>query len=341
MKASRIKPVMRTLRTGLVFALASCAMASWAEEEEIMFNGICDASAAVALGPDTFVVADDEKSDALLVYKTSGGPPIGKRDLPKELVEDDGEADLEGAARVGSDTYWISSHGSHTKPKKAKARRQFFATDASFKPVGKSYRDLVDQFLKQSWAKDYKLEEAIKKDPEEDGLNIEGLAAWGGGVLIGLRSPLKEDRMAIAIPLENPLEVVKGIAPPRLGKPLEFDLEGLGIRSMEKVGEVYWIVGGPKGKEKGKDKNKNKTADKGSAFKLFSWSGRRDDQPKLNRDLPEGLNFEALFEMNGRLWALADDGEVKKNSTECKKLTEMERQFRGLSIEPKPITKKP
>jgi hypothetical protein len=243
------------------------------------------------------------------------------------------EADLEGSAKLGSEIYWISSHGFHKNKEKKEMRRQFFATDASFNLVGKSYQGMVEQILNQPWAKKYELREAVEKKPEEDGLNIEALAAWGAdGVLIGLRSPLSHHK-AIAIPLENPREVVNGTAPPRLAEPLEFDLKGLGIRSIEKVGDAYWIVGGPKGA--GEEETKKKSTAKKEAFKLFSWSGRRGDKPVFNKNLAKGMNFEALFEMNGKLWVLADDGQVKQNSIECKDLKEEERKFRGMPIKPK------
>lgn len=334
---SRIKSAIRILKTGLVPTFALCAMVSCAKaEESITFKEICDASTAIALGPDTFLVADDEKSDALRVYRASGGAPIEYKKLPEAWA--DKEADLEGSAKVGSEIYWISSHGFHKNKEKKEMRRQFFAIDASFNLVGKPYQGLVEQILNQPWAKKYKLEKAVEKKPEDDGLNVEALAAWGAdGVLIGLRSPLAHHK-AIAIPLENPRDVVNGTAPPRLGEPLEFDLDRLGIRSMEKVGDVYWIVGGPKGP--GEEKTKKKSTARKEAFKLFSWSGRLSDEPVFNRDLPEGMNFEALFEMNGKLWVLADDGQVKQKSTECKDLLEGEQQFRGLSIQPDPVARK-
>jgi hypothetical protein len=313
------KPLVRILRAGFVVAVAGWAVTPCAQaaDEIKTFNGICDASAAVALGPDTFVVADDE-SNVLRVYKASKAEPIESVDLGKKLGEK--EADLEGAARVGSLIYWVSSHGLNKEGEKKKSRFQFFALDDSRQMRGEPYHGLMEQILKQPWAGSLGLPEASTKAPEKKGLNIEALAAWGaGGVVIGLRSPVPNGK-AIAVPLENPQELLEG-KPPRFSQPLSLDLGGLGIRSMEKIGDRYWIVGGP--------------MVKGENFTLFSWNGKADDKPKLHHNLPKSLNVEALFEMGGKLWLLSDDGEnIVKGNTECKKLPQAERRFRAVSFNP-------
>src|SRR5437868_6072599 len=98
--------------TAVMFA----AVASWsavAMAHPMTYTGTCDASAAVALGDDAFLVADDE-TDVLHVYSRSRpGAPTQESDvLASFLTLNDGtkEADIEGAAWFGKRVYWIASH---------------------------------------------------------------------------------------------------------------------------------------------------------------------------------------------------------------------------------------
>ena len=70
----------------LVLALASTlALAPQdAHAQDAVYRGMCDASAAVALGADHFVVADDEHN-TLLVYRRGKQAPVGSVPLSKFL----------------------------------------------------------------------------------------------------------------------------------------------------------------------------------------------------------------------------------------------------------------
>jgi len=86
--------------------------ASAANAQEI-YRGMCDASAAVALGQGRFVVADDER-DVLLVYKRGQPEGVASVDLVDYLGNrkpngKNAEADIEGAAAIGQRIYWIAS----------------------------------------------------------------------------------------------------------------------------------------------------------------------------------------------------------------------------------------
>src|SRR5215211_1026049 len=86
-----------------------------AEKVPLVFTGMCDASAAAAIGPEHLVVADDEEN-LLRVYRRSGGEPVMNVDLRKYLSAGRGdEADLEGAAAMGNLVFWIGSHGRNAK----------------------------------------------------------------------------------------------------------------------------------------------------------------------------------------------------------------------------------
>src|SRR6185503_15218491 len=79
----------------------------------IIHTGMCDASAAVALGPDLFAVANDEDNAIRIYLAGKPGPPIQTVNLSTFLQfgRKSPELDLEGAARIGDRIYWITSHG--------------------------------------------------------------------------------------------------------------------------------------------------------------------------------------------------------------------------------------
>jgi Protein of unknown function (DUF3616) len=261
-------------------------------EKSAIYRGMCDASTAVPLDQEHFIVADDE----------------------------DKESDLEGAAVVGSRIYWISSHGTNKKGKVQDRRRRLFATDIvsgsppTVTPVGRSYNMLVDDLSTHPALQKYKLAKAAKLPPKSPGgLSIEGLASTpGGGLLIGFRNPVPKGK-ALIIPLENPDAVVRG-ARASLGKPMEVELHGQGIRSLERDGDSYLIVAGEVGS--------------GGLSKLYRWSGREEEDPKPIEGIDfSGFNPEALFLVPNRpeLQILSDDGKVEGDK--CG-----EKTFRSMTI---------
>lgn len=299
----------------------------------IVYRGMSDASAAVAVDHHTFIAADDE-TNALRVYRVAEpGPPVASHDLARflHIDPDHPEADIEGAARLGDRVYWITSHGRNKDGKPRPNRYRFFATAVRAAPagvevhgVGAPYGRLVEALVAAdaAWGLglarvtrlhggrlDEDTEEALA--PKEQGLNIEGLCPSPGGetLYLGLRNPqvLADDapgRRAVVIPLRNPAAVVETGAAPEFGAPLLWDLGGLGIRSMTCADrhEAVLIVAGPHDDRPG--------------FSLFRWSGRRDAPPvfvrRLDADGPP-WQPEALVAMpgSGRLLALSDDGGIR------------------------------
>jgi len=306
--------------------LASPALA----QAPTTYAGPCDASAAVGLGADHFVVANDEVN-TLAVYRRGQAGPVDELALDRFLGTAGGkESDIEGAAAIGDRIYWITSHGRNSKGRAEEGRYRFFATEirpgspATLKPVHIAYRKLLDDMIATEALAPYQLAAASRLAAEADGgLNIEGLAARrDGGLLIGFRNPLREGR-ALLIPFENPAEVVEHARHARFGPPIELDLGRRGVRSIELVGDVYYLVAGP-------------TADKGS-FALYRWSGRAGDpaQPLTGIDLAS-LRPEALFALPGntRLQLLSDDGGVRIGGRECKDFPKARQAFRSLVVEP-------
>lgn len=317
------------LALGFLAGTASAMMPTAAQEPPTSYGGPCDISAAVALDADHFVAANDEH-DTLYVYRRGQPRAVGSLDLAQFLGTRPGEeSDIEGAAIIGTRVYWITSHGRNSKGKEQKSRQRLFATDMlpgnppSLKTVGQPYSRLLRDLEDEPALKPYKLGDAARLAAEaEGGLNIEGLAATPDGqLLIGLRNPLPH-RRALIVPLANPAQVVDG-AQARLGAPIELDLGGRGIRSIERVGAAYLIVAGP-------------AADSGS-FALYRWSGQPGDTATPFAGIALGsLRPEALFAIphSDRVQLLSDDGGVKVGSVECKKLPAAQQAFRSLVVKP-------
>ena len=276
---------------------------------------MCDASAAAAIGPDLFVVANDERNQ-LKVYRRNHSVEEEEIDLSEFLdTKVDKESDLEGAATIGERIYWISSHGRNKKGKFQEGRHRFFATElrnGKLIPVGKPYTRLLDDMIAASQLQQYGLAEASARMPEEVGaFNIEGLSATPhGGVLIGLRNPAP-----LVIELLNPAQVIEG-EPAQLGQVVKLDLGGLAIRSMELVGEAYMIIAGPH-------------ADHGD-FALYRWSGQAQDRPvRLAHQDFDKVRPEALFAIPGtrQLQILSDDG-----GAHVKELAQAEQTFQSVTV---------
>lgn len=298
-------------------------IAAGAAAAQSTYDGLCDASAAVALDAHHFIVADDEHN-RLSLYKRGEARRVGELDLDTFLGARK-EADLEGAAQVGSRIYWIASHARNSAAKRRDDRHRFFATDVHGKtvdPVGHPYTALLTDLLAAPALAPLNLAEASRRAAEaEGGFNIEGLASTpDGSLLIALRNPIPQ-RKAIVIPLLNPAELAEGKGPARFGAVIRLDLGGRGVRSIERVGRGYVIVAGPPG-------------DSGS-FAVYRWSGSTGDAPTpIGLDLGT-LRPEALFAWpDGQLSLLSDDGGVLVGGKACKDVDKRKRAFRALDFRP-------
>lgn len=322
--------------SSLVLAVAAYPLSA----DEFRYRGTCDASAAVALGADHFIVADDER-DVLMIYRRDKPEPEASVDVTGYLsgqIPDSKskETDLEGAARIDHLIYWI---GSHSRNKRE--RQRLFATTIieseavpTVKPLSAPpYTDLLHDLLAEPKFAALHLDKAAKKhDPEEKGaVNIEGLAATPDGhLLIGFRNPLygmgkKSRRKAIVIPIINPRAVVERGEKPVFGNALFLNLGGRGIRSIERVGDRYLIIAGPfdSGKRDGKD------------FTLYAWNGKRNGDPLPLRHDFGTLNPETVFALPGgnKIQILSDDGDAKVEGRKCKsdEVPASEKSFRSIT----------
>ena len=277
--------------------------------EVTRYLGMCEASGAVALGADRFVVANDEDND-LRVYSRQKPEPLATLALSPTVANLEKKADIEGATAVGDRIYWIASHSRNSEGEKKEGRHRLFAVqiaDKDGKPsmtsVGRPYTTLLADLGKDSRFDELHLDEAAKLAAEaEGGLNIEGLSATPQGeLLIGFRNPLRGGK-ALVVQLRNPADVLQGGAA-SFGPPLKLDLGGLGIRSLEysPARDAYVVMAGPAGGGAG-------------AFRAFQWSGppAGDPVPLAAVDL-SGLVPEAFFfvdEAGNEIQVLSDDGDT-------------------------------
>lgn len=298
--------------------------------------GMCDASAAIALDSDHFVVANDE-DNILRVYRTNtSGKHIDKIELfdyfDNNPESEDNEADIEGAALLGDTIYWITSHARDKDGVFKPERHNFFAnkivitgSTITANQVGRSYSNLLDDMLADGQFDQYNLRQAALLAPKEKGgLNIEGLTATPDGrLLIGFRNPIRDGK-ALLVPLHNPAEIVNGDQPV-FGPPIELDLSGLGVRSIEYWAkrECYLIIAG--------------SYESGGEFRLYQWSGRPAEAPVhlTNVDL-SGLNPEVVLiypDIDHKIQILSDDGSVELHGEECKDLDDDdEKCFRSVWV---------
>lgn len=297
--------------------------------DPVIYRGLCDASAVVQLG-EHIVVATDETNDAghnvLWIYRL--GEPDGHTvDLTAALGAQQAEADLEGVADIGGRLFWIGSHGANAKGKAKPARRVLFATDVQMfangprlSVVGHAYRRLLDDLAADARYAAFDLLGAAARAPETDnGLSIEGLAATGGTLLVGLRGPLFDGR-ALIVRLLNPQDVITGAAG-CFGEPLLLDLGGRGIRSLDERPDSHMaiVAGDPGG---------------AGRFALFDWDGTAV-RPGRDLDLgdcrPEGLSVAA----DGGLMFVSDDGDARAGcGAPCKELPDAQKTFRLFRVPP-------
>jgi uncharacterized protein DUF3616 len=297
--------------------IALLAVFAASDARAMEYIGICEASAGAFIDGTHFAVASDE-TNTLQIYERGKPAPI-RNGVDMAGFTTFNKSDLEGAAAIGDRVYWISSHSFNSKGKDNDKRKVFFATRivlAQGKPptligVGQPAKSLRDPLAKVAGVA-----------PGE--LNIEALAATPeGGLLIGLRAPLRDGR-ALVIPFKNPAQVVDQGAQPEFGAPVPIDLKGNGLRSMDLLPgqpEQYIIVAGP-------------VADSADGFALFRWSG-----PKTNSDPVkiEGLNLtgikpEGAMVVPGQnvVQLLSDDGDICSDEDDPPN----KRKFRSIDVTP-------
>jgi len=336
---------------GALLVTMSLAPPLAAQTGLVRYSEICDASGAVALDGETFLVVSDEidrakgekkqnTGDTLVVYRRGTPAPIQKfplKDFLPDASGDNDEADLEGVARIGNTLYFIGSHARSRAGKGAlfapnrhvlfSAKLEPDAGKHKITPDGDApYRGLLADILASSdVAENLRVASTLAPDAP-GGFNIEGLAATpGNGLFIGLRSPLIDGK-ALVLSLEQPDKVLTG-APASFGATARLDLGRRGIRALHWTGNEVLIVAGPVGE--GKDPSF------GTDFALFRWSGKAGEAAtEIKNVAVNSLRPEAVFIFPGSKQGmlLSDDGteQVKDKDCKNKETARPDRSFRAL-----------
>ena len=295
------------------------------------YTHTCDASAAVALDADRFVVASDEDNVLRIYSRKRPGPPVSALDVSPflQLTGKSPEADLEGAARAGNRIFWISSHGTSASGKASPNRHRFFATDilttgeeTTLLPLGAPYRFLLRDLIREPGLSRFDFARAAETDPKKPGaLDIEGLCATAEGhLLIGFRTPIPGGK-ALLIPLLNPNAVLER-KPASFGEAILLDLDGLGIRSLDYHQGRYWIIAGH--------------YDNRTPARLYAWAGEHTKPRWLKEINLAGFNPEAMVpgeSSAGEFHIICDDGGVSIGGEDCKDLKDANlKRFRSFPV---------
>jgi Protein of unknown function (DUF3616) len=325
---------LAALGLGVAITVVLCVARAPVPVQYFDYHGMCEASAAVAVDANHFLVADDQDSTLRLYARGKPEPISPPRDLaealgvPKQFTGKDRKTDIEGAAAIGKRIYWITGHSERWR-----TQRLLFATDFvseggawDLKLVGTPYRDLREDLLGDKVTIGYIDNPELRDSDAENGFNIEGLAATPDGkLLIGLRNPVVKGK-ALVVRLDNPDDVLLKGAPPKFGKIIPLPLDGHGIRSIERVGDRYLIISGSVRDEPG--------------HSLYWWSGSREERPTVARHrigLPEDdFRPEALFAIpdTNKVQLLGDDGNVGTREAECRKAAQGDKKLRSIIITP-------
>lgn len=319
---------LRILAAGTVAALA-CHAAQVSSVTR--FLGMCDASGAVGITSNLFVICDDEDNRLRIYDVDRGGLPVRTFDPSAFLRVDprEPEVDLEGAARLGNRIYWITSHGRNKNAKYRESRLRLFATDIAqhatgptLNPTGRYYSHLLADVLADRRLRRFHLDASAQLPPKaRGGFNIEGLTATPDGKLMfGFRNPIPEGR-ALLVPILNPEQIIAGKVA-KLGDPILLNLHGRGIRAIALHQKRYVIIAG--------------SFDGSLHPRLYFWAGDDTEPERVDANLGS-LNPEALAVYPGRpgFQILSDDGTQLVDGIPCKDCKDKNlKSFRGLFILP-------
>jgi predicted extracellular nuclease len=277
-------------------------------------TGASDASTAIAIDNDFMLVADDEDQTIRVYDRNDSGLPLAQFDFTANLnLDGSSEVDIEGATRVGNRIYWQGSHGNNSSGADRPNRERIFSTDLSgtgaattLTFVG-SYPFLEDDLLAWDNNNGHGLganflglaasaaDGIIPESADGSGFNIEGLsmAPDGTTAYVGFRAPLLPTgnrTQALIVPVTNYTTIVDSSAATgsaTFGAPIQLDLSGRGIRSLECNANGCLIIAG--------------APDGSGNFAIFTWSGNPADAPELRAAdlaaLQSGGSFESIVEL--------------------------------------------
>jgi hypothetical protein len=288
--------------------------------------GASDGSTALALGTDFMFIGDDENQKIRLYRRSQSGLPISQFDMTSFLELPDVEAgqvrevDIEATTRVGDRLFWMGSHSHANIGETRTNRTRIWATDLSGADAASALTyvgrydnlkvDLIEWDKHNMHGKGtnyFGLEasdaEGVQpKAPDGSGFSIEGLAMMPGSTnaaFVAFRAPIipaANRNYALIVPVLNFTTLAISNGPPgsaSFGVPIEMDLYGRGIRSLEGNSNGYLIMAGPAGATPG---------DYPQDFKLYTWTGNPADQPQQRAADLAGLNPEGIAELPPTPW---------------------------------------
>ncbi|MFG1478660.1 DUF3616 domain-containing protein [Xanthobacter sp. V4C-4] len=277
------------MRIAILLLLSGTVAAAAAEPQR--YVGICEPSGGAFIDATHFAVASDE-SNVLRIYKRGSPDIVDSPNLTKFLDYD--KSDIEGAAVGDGVIYWTASQSENSNHRDGK-RKVVFKTaikagerSPTLEPVGVVREDLKADIVRLSGA-------------TAQTINVEGLAATpSGGLLFGLRNLV--DGKAVVVHLENADAVLAAQDNrPQFGETARLDLQGRGVRSLERVGERYLIVAG-------------KPEDQGFVgYALYWWDGTPQHAAEPWSRQPDfaGLDPEVAMPLPGGkiIQIISDDGD--------------------------------
>ena len=288
------------------------------------FYGSSDASAIAPAGEGFFFVADDEANILRLHNSALSGAPLYQVDATSMAGGKSGEEfDIEGASvsNDGKTIYWLTSLSNNKSGKEKKYRNRAFSTKisgtgANAKLTAGAYTTKMrDAMIAFGDANGWNFTASASYEDEMipkriDGFNIEGLTLvkGGGAAYIGFRAPCvplkgvtptsSNRKYAVMTKVNNFESMLSGSGEsstsPQYSAPILFDFGGLGIRSIERVGDYYVIIAG--------------LFEGGGKPKAYLWDGaiNADSAPFTAGD---GHLTEMNIDMSGLVQVSGDDVE--------------------------------
>lgn len=231
-------------------------------------NGSSDGSTAIAIDEDYMWVADDENQTIRLFDRNSSGSAIYSKNFNNDLGSDV-EIDIEGSFRNGNTLFWMGSHTTQERSVIFSTTETGSGASATLEFSG-IYSDLREDLI--AWDDNDGHGKGSGFYGFTNGFEIEGLSADPNnpnGAYLGFRAPLVDGK-ALIVPVTNFQTIVSPNPTPNsstFGAPIELDLEGHSIRSIECNSNGCLIVAGPSGTV--------------TDFRLFTWTGNDADAPEL------------------------------------------------------------
>lgn len=265
-------------------------------QERILVEPSVNVSGAICMDAGwCFAVADEGRfAQAFTVEdnRVIAGGRLYLAETKDELKAEIKDFDLEGLAATGTTLIAVGSHSfgrnSCKKPKRSlsifwgEVDPDLIGTRKPLSGNSRSLEPLFDRFGE--------LDDAFGKKLQENGLNIEGIAAIGSVVFVGFRAPYVgevEPQVLIAEFTFDALES-EDFSDAKLYHVAVEGPPGRGIRGMEVMGDDVILLTGDAGVGAGKEDCDKDSPHRHGEFSLHRWTPRADmAAPIMTLELPD------------------------------------------------------